>query len=188
MSARGARPAGRLALTDPAPVVAGRLTVEPRAGDQAEGLALAASNTASWSSASPVWTSAATSRPNASGSWSPAMAAVVSRGGRPDLAGPALERVLAPTLLIVGGADTNVLALNRQAAARLAAEHRLEVVPGASHLFEERARWMRSPTWPPPGSPPTSAGGLPIPPWADGRRRRHRDDSRERAWLWRGSS
>ena len=65
------------------------------------------------------------------------MAAVVSRGGRPDLAGPALERVLAPTLLIVGGADTNVLALNRQAAARLAAEHRLEVVPGASHLFEE---------------------------------------------------
>lgn len=65
------------------------------------------------------------------------VAAVVSRGGRPDLTGPALERVLAPTLLIVGGADTNGLALNRRAAARLAAEHRLEVVPGAGHLFEE---------------------------------------------------
>jgi putative phosphoribosyl transferase len=65
------------------------------------------------------------------------VAVVVSRGGRPDLAGPALERVLAPTLLIVGGADTQVLALNRRAAARLAGEHRLEVVPGAGHLFEE---------------------------------------------------
>jgi putative phosphoribosyl transferase len=62
---------------------------------------------------------------------------VVSRGGRPDLAGRALERVLAPTLLIVGGADTQVLTLNRQAAGRLAAPHRLEVVPGAGHLFEE---------------------------------------------------
>jgi putative phosphoribosyl transferase len=65
------------------------------------------------------------------------VAAVVSRGGRPDLAGPALERVMAPTLLIVGGADTQVLTLNRQAAGRLAAPHRLEVVPGAGHLFEE---------------------------------------------------
>jgi putative phosphoribosyl transferase len=65
------------------------------------------------------------------------VAAVVSRGGRPDLAGPALEQVLAPTLLIVGGADTDVLALNRQAAGRLTAPHRLEVVAGASHLFEE---------------------------------------------------
>jgi putative phosphoribosyl transferase len=65
------------------------------------------------------------------------VAAVVSRGGRPDLAGPALEQVLAPTLLIVGGADTTVLALNRQAAGRLAAPHRLEVVAGASHLFPE---------------------------------------------------
>jgi putative phosphoribosyl transferase len=65
------------------------------------------------------------------------VAAVVSRGGRPDLAGPALERVAAPTLLIVGGADPQVLALNRQAARRLAAPHRLEVVPGAGHLFEE---------------------------------------------------
>jgi putative phosphoribosyl transferase len=65
------------------------------------------------------------------------VAAVVSRGGRPDLAGPALERMTVPTLLIVGGADTQVLALNRQAARRLAAEHRLEVVPRAGHLFEE---------------------------------------------------
>jgi putative phosphoribosyl transferase len=65
------------------------------------------------------------------------VAAVVSRGGRPDLAGSALECVTAPTLLIVGGADPEVLALNRQAAGRLAVEHRLEVVPGAGHLFEE---------------------------------------------------
>ena len=65
------------------------------------------------------------------------VAAVVSRSGRPDLAGSALERVTAPTLLIVGGADPEVLALNRQAAGRLAVEHRLEVVPGAGHLFEE---------------------------------------------------
>jgi putative phosphoribosyl transferase len=65
------------------------------------------------------------------------VAAVVSRGGRPDLAGPALEQVRAPTLLVVGGADTQVLALNRQAAGRLAAPHRLEVVAGAGHLFEE---------------------------------------------------
>ena len=65
------------------------------------------------------------------------VAAVVSRGGQPDLASPALEHVTAPTLLIVGGADTHVLALNRQAAGRLTAPHRLEVVPGAGHLFEE---------------------------------------------------
>jgi putative phosphoribosyl transferase len=65
------------------------------------------------------------------------VAAVVSRGGRPDLTGPALERVMAPTLLIVGGADIRVLALNRQAAGRLAALHRLEIVPGTGHLFEE---------------------------------------------------
>jgi putative phosphoribosyl transferase len=63
--------------------------------------------------------------------------AVVSRGGRPDLAGDALTRVRAPTLLIVGGRDTVVLDLNRAAMERLAAETRLEVVPGASHLFEE---------------------------------------------------
>jgi alpha-beta hydrolase superfamily lysophospholipase len=63
--------------------------------------------------------------------------AVVSRGGRPDLAGDALGRVRAPTLLIVGGADHQVLQLNREAAARLRTEHALAVVPGAGHLFEE---------------------------------------------------
>jgi dienelactone hydrolase len=65
------------------------------------------------------------------------VSAVVSRGGRPDLAGEALEQVLAPTLLIVGGADTEVIELNREAADRIRAEHRLEIVPGAGHLFEE---------------------------------------------------
>ncbi|MGW6350500.1 phosphoribosyltransferase, partial [Streptomyces sp. NPDC055080] len=63
--------------------------------------------------------------------------AVVSRGGRPDLAGPRLGGVRAPTLLIVGGHDTTVLALNRRAAAELTCENRLEIVPGATHLFEE---------------------------------------------------
>jgi pimeloyl-ACP methyl ester carboxylesterase len=63
--------------------------------------------------------------------------AIVSRGGRPDLAGEALDAVRAPTLLIVGGADRVVLALNRQAFARLRAPKALEVVPGASHLFPE---------------------------------------------------
>jgi pimeloyl-ACP methyl ester carboxylesterase len=63
--------------------------------------------------------------------------AVVSRGGRPDLAGTALPRVRAPTLLIVGGADVEVLELNREAAAKMTCEHELRVVPGATHLFEE---------------------------------------------------
>ncbi len=63
--------------------------------------------------------------------------AVVSRGGRPDLAGVALPHVQAATLLIVGGADTPVLTLNEQALAQLRCEKRLEVVPGATHLFEE---------------------------------------------------
>jgi dienelactone hydrolase len=68
----------------------------------------------------------------------PETGAVVSRGGRPDLAGDALRRVRAPTLLIVGGADLQVLALNEQALDELAvAEKALEVVPGATHLFEE---------------------------------------------------
>jgi len=65
------------------------------------------------------------------------VAAIVSRGGRPDLAGPALERVTCPTLLIVGGDDLVVLALNREAERALRCEKRLEVVPGAGHLFEE---------------------------------------------------
>ncbi|MFF7973049.1 phosphoribosyltransferase family protein [Streptomyces sp. NPDC007905] len=64
-------------------------------------------------------------------------AAVVSRGGRPDLAGPRLPAVTAPTLLVVGGSDPQVLDLNREAQARLRCENRLEVVPGATHLFEE---------------------------------------------------
>jgi putative phosphoribosyl transferase len=63
--------------------------------------------------------------------------AVVSRGGRPDLAESSLRRVTAPTLLIVGGADTEVLELNREAAGFLECERRLEVVRGATHLFEE---------------------------------------------------
>ncbi|UXA09538.1 phosphoribosyltransferase [Mycobacterium sp. SMC-2] len=65
------------------------------------------------------------------------LAAVVSRGGRPDLAGAALARVHAPTLLIVGGRDDVVLELNRQAQARIPGECELTVVPGATHLFEE---------------------------------------------------
>jgi putative phosphoribosyl transferase len=63
--------------------------------------------------------------------------AIVSRGGRPDLAGPRLAQVQAPTLLIVGGADRLVLDLNRQAQAQLTCENHLEVIPGATHLFEE---------------------------------------------------
>jgi dienelactone hydrolase len=63
--------------------------------------------------------------------------AVVSRGGRPDLAGSALTRVLAPTLLIVGERDESVIALNERAMAQLRAEVRLEIVPRATHLFEE---------------------------------------------------
>ena len=62
---------------------------------------------------------------------------VISRGGRPDLAGPSLEQVRAPTLLIVGGRDVEVLALNKAAAARLSGPVEIAVVPGATHLFEE---------------------------------------------------
>ena len=69
------------------------------------------------------------------------ISAVVSRGGRPDLAGPAaLARVVAPTLLIVGGDDQMVLELNRKALAVLACEKGLEIVPGATHLFEEAGK------------------------------------------------
>lgn len=63
--------------------------------------------------------------------------AVVSRGGRPDLAGERLAAVRAPTLLIVGGRDSTVLDLNRRAQRELRCENRLEIVPGATHLFEE---------------------------------------------------
>ncbi len=65
------------------------------------------------------------------------VAAIVSRGGRPDLAQDALPRVRAPTLLIVGGLDTVVIELNRQAWEHIRAEKRLVVVPGGTHLFEE---------------------------------------------------
>jgi putative phosphoribosyl transferase len=67
----------------------------------------------------------------------PRVAAVVSRGGRPDLAGRRLGAVRAPTLLIVGGDDGQVLALNQRALPELAGEKRLAVIPGATHLFEE---------------------------------------------------
>jgi putative phosphoribosyl transferase len=63
--------------------------------------------------------------------------AVVSRGGRPDLAGASLLQVLAPTLLIVGGRDGPVIEMNREALGQLRCEKRLEIVPGATHLFEE---------------------------------------------------
>jgi putative phosphoribosyl transferase len=64
--------------------------------------------------------------------------AVVSRGGRPDLAGPYLARVTAPTLLIVGGNDTPVIAMNRAALGQLPpGAKQLVIVPGAGHLFEE---------------------------------------------------
>jgi dienelactone hydrolase len=63
--------------------------------------------------------------------------AVVSRGGRPDLAGDALPKAQAPTLLIVGGNDDIVIELNEQARDRMRCEVKLEIVPGATHLFEE---------------------------------------------------
>jgi putative phosphoribosyl transferase len=63
--------------------------------------------------------------------------AIVSRGGRPDLAGEALERVTAPTLFVVGSLDRQVLGLNRAAQARMRCETRIEIVAGATHLFEE---------------------------------------------------
>ena len=62
---------------------------------------------------------------------------MVSRGGRPDLAGEALEHVRSPTLLIVGGEDRAVLSLNEEAYGRLRCEKALRIVPGATHLFEE---------------------------------------------------
>ena len=81
--------------------------------------------------------------------------AVVSRGGRPDLAGAALPEVRAPTLLIVGGDDTDVITLNQMALRELQATRAIEIVPGASHLFEEpgtletaarlAAQWFKRP-------------------------------------------
>lgn len=104
------------------------------------------------------------------------IAAVVSRGGRPDLAPTALAQVSAPTLLIVGGRDQAVLSLNQQAASQLRGPHQLVVVPGASHLFEEPGclaqvaelasdwfrRYLVSPaTLRPGGRPDTAAGQRP---------------------------
>ncbi|HEX7483221.1 MAG TPA: dienelactone hydrolase family protein [Candidatus Bathyarchaeia archaeon] len=66
------------------------------------------------------------------------ISAVVSRGGRPDLAGKYLPKVVAPTLLIVGGLDTEVIELNRQAMNLMTAEKKIVIVPGATHLFEEQ--------------------------------------------------
>lgn len=100
------------------------------------------------------------------------VAAVVSRGGRPDLAGPRLAQVRAPTLLIVGGNDDQVITLNRKALASLTCEKLLKIVPGAGHLFEEPGTleqvtalaggWFqhylqpeaRIPAAPPPAPPP----------------------------------
>jgi putative phosphoribosyl transferase len=65
------------------------------------------------------------------------VSAVVSRGGRPDLAGAALSRVRAPTLLIVGSLDHGVIELNQEALAQLHPEKKIEIIPGATHLFEE---------------------------------------------------
>ena len=68
------------------------------------------------------------------------VATVVSRGGRPDLAGDALPDVICPTLLIVGGLDDIVIQMNKEALAKLRCEKELRIVPGASHLFEERGK------------------------------------------------
>ncbi|GAA1009249.1 phosphoribosyltransferase family protein [Streptomyces thermogriseus] len=111
-------------------LLAGRLadaTSWLRAQPAAEGLAVGYFG-ASTGAAAALWAAA---EPDAR------VAAVVSRGGRPDLAGPRLPAVTAPTLLIVGGADLMVLGLNRQAQSRLHCENRLVTVPGATHLFEE---------------------------------------------------
>ena len=84
---------------------------------------------------------AAAERPNA-------VRAAISRGGRPDLAGDALPHVQAPTLLIVGGADDVVIELNRQAMQRMQAPVSLEIVPGATHLFEEPGTLEEVSRWP----------------------------------------
>jgi putative phosphoribosyl transferase len=111
------------------PLLAGRLvlaTTWVRAEDR--GLLPVGYFGASTGAAAALWAAA---EPGSS------IAAVVSRGGRPDLAGPRLATVTAPTLLIVGGADIHVLELNRLAQRELRCVNKLEIVPGATHLFEE---------------------------------------------------
>jgi putative phosphoribosyl transferase len=102
-----------------------------------------------------------------------AVAAVVSRGGRPDLAAERLAVVTAPTLLIVGGDDDVVLELNREAQARLHCETRLEVIPGATHLFEEpgalEAAAALAGSWF-VGHMERGAGNGPTSPWTCGTR------------------
>lgn len=73
----------------------------------------------------------------AASEWPDLVGAIVSRGGRPDLAGDALNRVKAPTLLIVGGNDAPVIEMNQSALRSLDVEKKLEIIPGATHLFEE---------------------------------------------------
>jgi len=112
------------------PLLGGRLAAADRwlrAREEARGLAIGYFG-ASTGAAAALWAAA---------ELGDRVAAVVSRGGRPDLAAPCLSRVRAPTLLIVGGRDDVVLELNREAAAALTCERELVVVPAATHLFEE---------------------------------------------------
>ena len=122
--------------------------------------------------------------------------AVVSRGGRPDLAGDRLPLVRCPTLLVVGGADTEVLALNRAALDELRCPAELAVVPGATHLFEEPGALERAtdlacawfgrhlalpmPTAPPAASSPSGPTALPFADRADAGRRLARELESER--------
>lgn len=123
-----AEAADRRAVFD-LPLLAARLEAATRwlAGPAGAGLPVGAFG-ASTGAAAALWASTAPASP---------IRAVVSRGGRPDLAAARLSRVRVPTLLIVGGADPVVLELNEEAARLLGGPHRLEVVPGAGHLFEE---------------------------------------------------
>jgi putative phosphoribosyl transferase len=95
-----------------------------------------------------------------------AVRAVVSRGGRPDLAGAALPGVRAPTLLIVGGHDVPVIGMNQEALAELRCEKRIEIVHGATHLFEEpgtleEVAHLARAWFAPHLSPPTARAGVP---------------------------
>ncbi|TYB69904.1 alpha/beta hydrolase [Nonomuraea sp. PA05] len=112
------------------PLLAGRLlehTAWVRAQPEAKGLPIGYFG-ASTGAAAALWAAAEPDN---------AITAIVSRGGRPDLAGERLAAVRAPTLLIVGGRDPVVVELNEEAQRRLSAESRITVVPGATHLFEE---------------------------------------------------